>query len=431
VLSLALVVRLSLGGGQRARAWTLGLAGLGFAVYLAWEAAVLFVLPTANMDLNVFYRAGREAASGQDPYRFEGEMVFLSPPPALGAFRLASALPLGMVGTAWTVATALMTLALVPLSNRLLAVDHADDASAPPPLPGDVAALLAAALVNSNASVWGQRSGQLCASTAFLLLIALLARQRGRGRLWGAGACLALAAFKPATVIPYLVLFLRKCDWRTWLAMGAVSAGLAFAAAPPSDWIDLVRHNLHQIGDSGGPGKINDYDYPRAISSDIVAFNHLFHRIGLRDRGSISLLQSASVAALLAGLFLIRDRKPFTAVASLAALISMLVLYHRMYDAVVLALPLAFCSSVALQSTGRRRALAVASVALALAVADQPREALISLTRWTLTEGGLGRFVQAVVLPYATWSILLAMFGVGLFGFRVRESQGNGYPESG
>ena len=70
-----------------------GLAWLGFAVYLAWQIAVWFVLPMGNMDLAVFYRAGREAAAGNDPYLFRGEMVFLSPPPALGVFRLVSALP--------------------------------------------------------------------------------------------------------------------------------------------------------------------------------------------------------------------------------------------------------------------------------------------------------------------------------------------------
>src|SRR6059058_3899961 len=110
-------------------------------------------------------------------------MVFLSPPPALGVFRLTSALPVSVVGNAWSVASALMTVA-------------------PPALPFDVAALLGAALVNSNAWIWGQRSGQLCALTAFMLILALLARQQHR--LYRAGAFLAIAAFKPATVLAFL-----------------------------------------------------------------------------------------------------------------------------------------------------------------------------------------------------------------------------------
>ena len=412
VLSAALIARLAVGDRERPRGWAFGLAGLGFAVYLAWQVAVLFVLPTGNMDLAVFYRAGREAAAGNDPYLFRGEMVFLSPPPALGVFRLVSALPYPAVGAVWSVVSALMTVALVPLANHLIALDHNDDPTSPPALPGDITALLGAALVNSNASIWGHRSGQLCALTAFAVMVALLARQRGRPAL--AGVCLAVAAFKPATVLPFLILFLRKADLRTWVALGVVSFGLSLAAAPPWEWKTLVGHNLHQIGTSGGPGNINDYDFPRAISSDILAFNHLFHRAGVRDREVISGLQWASVGGLLAGLFLVRDRRPFGAVASLAAAGSMLVLYHRMYDAVILALPLAYGSTLALRTTGGRRVLAVGCVALLLGVIDQPREALISLTNWSLGRGTLGRVVQAVVLPYATWSILLALFGLAL-----------------
>ena len=138
-----------------------------------------------------------------------------------------------------------------------------------------------------------------------MLLLALLARQQGR--LDRAGAFLAVAAFKPATALAFLVLFLRKADWRAWIALAVVSLGLSLAAAPPGAWPTLVAHNLHRIGASGGPGQINDYDFPRAISSDIVAFNHLFHRAGLRDRGLIGGLQWAAVVVLLAGLFAVRE----------------------------------------------------------------------------------------------------------------------------
>ena len=48
---------------------------------------------------------------------------------------------------------------------------------------------------------------------------------------------------------------------------------------------------------------------------------------------------------------------------------------------------------------------------------DQPREAFISLTRWSLDRGLAGRIVQAVVLPYAEWSILLAMLGLAFCSF--------------
>src|SRR5208337_1689883 len=105
-----------------------------------WQLAVLFVLPPGNADFAVFYRAGQEAAAGRDPYLYAGEDVFLNPLPALGAFRLASMNP----------------------------------------LTGDVAALLGAAMVNSNASIWGHRLGQLSTLTALALLLAVWARQKSR-----------------------------------------------------------------------------------------------------------------------------------------------------------------------------------------------------------------------------------------------------------
>lgn len=421
VLSAAVVARLAVGDGGRPRAWAVRMAWAGFAVFLGWQIAVLAVLPAGNADLGVFYRAGREAAAGQDPYLFVGDRVFLNPLPALGAFRVVSALPYVVVENAWSLLTAGLTLALVPLSNRLLARDHDPDdpGDAPPALPFDVAALLGAAVLTSNASLRGHRWGQLGAVAAVAVLLALLARQRGRPLL--AGACLAVAAFKPATVLPFLGLFLRKADRPAWLGLAAVSLGLGLVAAPPSEWPTLTRHNLAQIGDSGGPGKINDYDFPRDISADLVAFNQLFHRFGLRDRRAISGLQWAATAAVLAGLFAVRNRRPFSAVAALTAAGSMLVLYHRTYDAVILALPLAFGASMALRATGRRRALAVASVALLLGAIDQPREAMIELTRWSLDKGLTGRLIQVVVLPYATYFLLLAVLCLALCAFPARE----------
>jgi hypothetical protein len=98
----------------------------------------------------------------------------------------------------------------------------------------------------------------------------------------------------------------------------------------------------------------------------------------------------------------------------------MLVLYHRTYDSVLLALPLACGASIALNATGRRRALAIASVGLLLAVTDQPRSALSGLTRWSLQHGLAGRLVQAVALPYATWAILLALLLLFFCAFPLR-----------
>jgi hypothetical protein len=407
-LGALVIVRLSAQESRTVQAWARRGAWIGFATYLVWQLAVFFVLPEGNADFAVFLRAGREVAAGLDPYAYAGETVFLNPLPALGAFRLAALIPPGMLGAAWTLATAVLAVGLIPVANEILAEGRrSDQEGTPAPLPGDVAALLGAALVNSNASIWGHRQGQLSAVTALALLLAVWARQRSRPAL--AGVALAVAAFKPGTLLAFLILFLRKRDRRAWVSMTVVLLGLSLAAAAPSRWMKLIQHNLHQIKAAAEPGKINDYGFQQEISSDIIAFDHLFYRLGLRDRALIAQLQLAAVAVLLAGCAAIGYRLPFGAAAALVATAAMLVLYHRVYDSVLLALPLAWSASIALGSAGRRKLLAVAIAALLLAVTDLPRMPLAALTRWSLERGFTGRIVQAAVLPYATWSLVAAL----------------------
>jgi hypothetical protein len=417
-LGALVVLRLAAPSNPLIRSWSRRGAWIGFATFLGWQLAVLCILPEGNTDFAIFHRAGQEAGAGRDPYLYEGEDPFLNPLPGLGAFRLASIIPLSVLGTVWSVANAVLACVLIPLANRILAHGRDEHSGSPAPLDGDVAALLGAALVNSNASIWGHRLGQLSTLTAFALLLAVWARQKGRPVL--AGSCLAVAAIKPATTLPFLVLFLRKGDRPTWAAMAAISVGLSLAAGEPSGWPTLIRHNLQQIKSSAEPGKVNDYGFQQEESFDILAFDHLFYRLGIRDRGLISLIHLAAVGALLGGLLVLRDRGPFVVTASLVATAAMLVLYHRMYDSILLALPLTCEASIALNATGRRRLLAVACVGLLLAVTDQPRAVLCHLTRWSLDHGLTGRLVQALALPYATWSILLALVLLFLCAFPLR-----------
>ena len=93
--------------------------------------------------------------------------------------------------------------------------------------------------MNSNASIWGHRSGDLCASTAFSIGLALAPEAEGPALAGGGGV--AVGAFKPATLLPFLVLFLRRRDLPSWLSLGAVPWARA-AAAPPGSWAGLAGH---------------------------------------------------------------------------------------------------------------------------------------------------------------------------------------------
>jgi Glycosyltransferase family 87 len=409
LLSIGVILRLRSGDSPRARLWTWRLAIFGWLTFAVYQFAVLAIFPDANSDLKAFLIAGRESIAGRDPYSSGGEMVALNPPSAQGVFRIAAALPYPIVAGAWSLLNAAMVLVLVPMANQMLAREREEDPDrAPPALPFELVALLSAALVNSNAALRGHRWGQLCALTAFALMAALNSRQLSRP--WRAGAWLALAAFKPATALPFLALFLRRVDRRAWVALAGVSIVLTAIAAPPGKWPALFRNNLTQIGVAGEVGKINDFSYARGISGDMVSFNQMFNRFGLRDRRVIAGLQWMGVIIVLGVVGANWNRRPFTAAASLTAIGSMLVLYHRTYDAVVLALPIAYAAALSRSTTGRQRTWALVSVALLLAAIDQPREALIDLTEWSLTHGIVGRIVQMTVLSMPTWSVTAALF---------------------
>ena len=93
--------------------------------------------------------------------------------------------------------------------------------------------------------------------------------------------------------------------------------------------------------------------------------------------------------------------------AVLLCLYSCIFLYHRSYDAVILALPLLYCVD---RARGLRQGRAVWYKAMAtglLLVLNFPRGGLLlRFADWSRNSGLAGRLVQIVVLPYCTWVLL-------------------------
>jgi hypothetical protein len=87
----------------------------------------------------------------------------------------------------------------------------------------------------------------------------------------------------------------------------------------------------------------------------------------------------------------------------------MIFLYHRIYDLVVLALPLAYATGRARGALGRPRVLfAIAAAAILFALYPSGRffKALAAAsTEW----GTAGSVARAILLPSAAWLILTAM----------------------
>ena len=93
-------------------------------------------------------------------------------------------------------------------------------------------AALTLVLIASDAFGYGLFIGQLGLLAALALVAAL--DQQGRGRPIGAGIWLGVATIKVSTMLPFLLLFLRKSDLRTWVALVLTCSTLCLLGGFPS-----------------------------------------------------------------------------------------------------------------------------------------------------------------------------------------------------
>lgn len=168
---------------------------------------------------------------------------------------------------------------------------------------------------------------------------------------------------------------------------------------------------LSLIRELSGPGQPNDITLQGPQAASIVGFEHAAYRLGLHDRRLSAIAQFAALGGLGAWLAIVVWRRlvPRPAACSLVMLYALLFLYHRLYDALILALPLTFAVSLACSTRGRRRLASAASALAMLSVLYMRRKSLQAASDWSLAHGSAGRMVQAILLPYATWAILLAI----------------------
>ncbi len=401
---LALAAVLILLWRRRVPPW-LGWTALAAALVALVVRLLVFV--PEGWDLIVFWRSGRALWEGGNPYVMAGlRTPPLNPPTALPFFALFATVSYGTALAVWTALNVLGCAALVPLARAALRAQ--EDAGRP--LPHGAVAALAAAVVFSDASRFGLGAGQFAVLAALVVFGALWAQGRRRPVL--AGVLLALGTVKAATVLPFLLLFLRKRDLPTWIGLGAASLGLCLLATSPADLLPRCRQCLQNIADLSQPGHVNDYALDNPVSNDILSLDHLLYRLGLRDRRGIGWAQLTTLAVL--GAWLARQalarRLSRSAVCALTACYACLFLYHRHYDTVLLALPLTFAAGRAVAETGRRRWPYVAAALALLAVLYLPRPFLEYAQHLAASGGPAAGLIQAGVLPLAAWLTLLALF---------------------
>jgi hypothetical protein len=403
VATLALIF-----GRSRPPSWARGLAWLALAAFALSAGGIAASLPAGTFDFSAFCESGREVLAGRDPIDLMQTSILppLNPPTAFPLFAAFATGPIATTFAIWVAISALMALALVPLAWWALATDDASTRQIP--ISGIL--ILAALVALSNATRACLGSGQLSIATAFAIVVALLAQSKGRGVL--AGTWLAIATIKIGTMVPFLLLFRRRNDRAAWLAMIVVTAAICLTTGQARETPARVGRWLQGIARMSAPGTANDFTYAAPDNGDMIGLDHAFYRAGLKSRSSAKRAQfvvMGIIGAFVAWQVLGRSDISEGAKRSFVALFAMLFLYHRLSDAVILAIPLIHATGRARASVGRPRWLFAASALAILPILFMQRGLMKTLREIAERGGSIGRMIEIAVLPYACWCLIAAL----------------------
>jgi hypothetical protein len=377
--------------------WSWGLAG---AALLALASFTYQGFPR-GVDAKSFYIAGRAVWEGDDPY---ARSSVLHPPTALPVFALMAVGSFISFLAVWTVLNIVGYAAVVPFTQA--AIHDPQDTDPWEMAPPDLAVLTATVAV-CYSTRHAMILGQLPLATILILLAALWCQ--GRNRPIGAGLCLAVASMKVNTMMPFLLLFLRKRDWPAWATMIMAVLALSLVTAP-TELPARLSGCLNNIASE--PGRVgNNSIFPAEgkINVELISFDHAVYHLGVRDLTMVRLVALALVVLLGAWVTWEALRPPAVGRAARCSLIgayAAVFLYHRGYDMVVLVIPLVYAAGRAVTVAGRVRWLYGASALACVLVLDLRVSMLERLSAFARVEGTGSRLLEAIVLPYGTWLVV-------------------------
>ena len=169
---------------------------------------------------------------------------------------------------------------------------------------------------------------------------------------------------------------------------------------------------LHYIGELSKPGQINDISYQGPYNEWILGFDHLAYRLGMRERTTLAIVQFLALIAIggWLGWEIIGARVSRAQGVSLVSLYSIVFLYHRMYDAVMIAPALVYAVDQAKSQRRRCRFLFASAVLSMLVLLYMRRKTLATLTNWVMAHHGVvATVVETMILPQGVWLILLSI----------------------
>lgn len=350
-------------------------------------------------DLSIFMDAGLSVQNGKNPY---DDPRFASPPTALPLFVLFSMADLETANFLWTIANIFMALSAPALAwyfyRRSWATTDLSEI-----LP------LTALFVMAIPTLWGFNLGQLSLFQTVAILIAYLCKDN-RNAL-PAGTALAIATIKPQTALPILIPFLHFRYYKVAICAAVVIAVLTFSFIPPDSLVSTLRQNWDNIWTLSRSSGINDYSSDGPFRHTIIGLNFLLHYLGLKN-GMAAQVISLTLLLIAGGLLWLGWLQKWIdegAVAALTACIALLFLYHRIYDATLLIVPVTYLYLKVRRTTGSARRLLVASFLCLLPVwVAHARGAELVVAYVSQVAPVLRYPAEALFLPFATWGILLA-----------------------
>jgi hypothetical protein len=386
--------------------WMLSVAGV-----LA-SAVRLFYLARSEdwgIDHRIFWDVGADIWAGIDPYS-PGRWAthpFLHPPSTFPYFALLAALPFRASLMVWSLIDTALAFGIVLLA-KLVLDEHQE--GEPQRLSYPELGALTTAVALSDACMATIQLGQLALLASTLILLAIYARSRNRPVL--AGVAMGLATMKVGTAVPFLLLFHRRSDLKTWFAMGMTVILLIVLGGQPGRMLDHARAMLHFINELSQPGAVNDISYAGPFNEWIFGIDHLAYRLGVRGASTLKFIQFGGLFLIGSWLAaeLVTRRIPWGLGLSLVSLYSVIFLYHRLYDALMFVPALVYAIGRAKTTTGRSHLLYVMAAVLMLGDLYLRRKTLAHLTDWVVGHRGIAAaLIEWFVLPFGTWSILLAM----------------------
>ena len=338
---------------HRRRRTTLALGWLAVVaavLYLAWWGVLRGA--TASGDLAVGYGAGAAWLRGDDPYVVAvlqdhavaggAEQVIVGQLETLRDVYFPTTLPpfVPLAPLSWTEAKLVVLLVNLGATGFIAwgLVHLLGWGRSEPRTLGLVAFVLALAPLHTTMAI-----GQAAIVTTAAIVAAMMLERSGRP-IW-AGAFYGLAIILKIQIgLPFLVYVAWRRRWTTAavaaavpLAVTAISVLRMEVAGVP--WYRTWMDNLALLSSPGGindPGPLNDDRY------SLVNLQYLLQSVGIGGLTADAIALAAVALAALALVTLVRGREldRELLVLSGVAVLTLLVTYHRYYDAVLLVLPI-------------------------------------------------------------------------------------------